>query len=209
MAPSAHATVLSPGDGPIASSDVTVPGTAVLVADQTVTGWSGLTLTPSGLIVSVVEDVYRETNGNIDFTYTVTNNSTTSSGHKVDTVTVGNFGAAPGTINVGGSGLTTASTAPVQVSWSQDASTVKWFYSQGSPSINHDIPTGGATGQTLVILTSAKNYENIGSLTVQNSGTVQLAGYQPGPEPSTMALAGLGALGLIGYGLRRRKVLGA
>jgi len=31
----------------------------------------------------------------------------------------------------------------------------------------------------------------------------------PVPEPSTMALAGLGALGLIGYGLRRRKALGA
>jgi hypothetical protein len=29
------------------------------------------------------------------------------------------------------------------------------------------------------------------------------------PEPSTMALAGLGALGLIGYGLRRRKARGA
>jgi hypothetical protein len=29
------------------------------------------------------------------------------------------------------------------------------------------------------------------------------------PEPSTMALAGLGALGLIGYSLRRRKALGA
>jgi hypothetical protein len=29
------------------------------------------------------------------------------------------------------------------------------------------------------------------------------------PEPSTTALAGLGALGLIGYGLRRRKAMGA
>jgi hypothetical protein len=29
------------------------------------------------------------------------------------------------------------------------------------------------------------------------------------PEPSTMALAGLGALGMIGYAVRRRKVLGA
>ena len=28
------------------------------------------------------------------------------------------------------------------------------------------------------------------------------------PEPSTMAIAGLGALGMIGYGLRRRKALG-
>ncbi len=31
----------------------------------------------------------------------------------------------------------------------------------------------------------------------------------PVPEPSSMAIAGLGALGLIGYGLRRRKALGA
>ena len=29
------------------------------------------------------------------------------------------------------------------------------------------------------------------------------------PEPSTMAIAGIGALGMIGYGLRRRKALGA
>jgi len=29
------------------------------------------------------------------------------------------------------------------------------------------------------------------------------------PEPSTLAIAGLGALGMIGYGLRRRKALGA
>ena len=29
------------------------------------------------------------------------------------------------------------------------------------------------------------------------------------PEPSTLAIAGLGALGLIGYGLRRRKAAGA
>jgi len=29
------------------------------------------------------------------------------------------------------------------------------------------------------------------------------------PEPSTMAIAGIGALGMIGYGLRRRKAMGA
>jgi len=37
------------------------------------------------------------------------------------------------------------------------------------------------------------------------SGTTPIAV----PEPSTMAIAGLGALGMIGYGLRRRKALGA
>jgi LPXTG-motif cell wall-anchored protein len=29
------------------------------------------------------------------------------------------------------------------------------------------------------------------------------------PEPSTFLIAGIGGLGLIGYGLRRRRVLGA
>ncbi len=39
---------------------------------------------------------------------------------------------------------------------------------------------------------------------IANSTVLALA-----PEPSTMAIAGLGALGMIGYGLRRRKALGA
>jgi hypothetical protein len=42
-----------------------------------------------------------------------------------------------------------------------------------------------------------------GSFNVTGTSTIS------GPEPSTMALAGLGALGLIGYGLRRRKAMGA
>jgi hypothetical protein len=204
MAPSADATVLTPGSGNLASSNVMVPATATLVATQTVSGHSGL-LPGSGLVVSVVEDVYKETNGNIDFTYTIKNNSAAGSGHFVDSVTASSYGAAPSPINAGGSGPTSAANSPVQVSWSSDASTVKWFFSN---SANHDIPIGG-TSQTLVVLTTAKSYVTTGALTVQNSGTVNLAGYQPGPEPSTMALAGLGALGLIGYGLRRRKVLGA
>ena len=35
------------------------------------------------------------------------------------------------------------------------------------------------------------------------------SGLAPAPEPSTMAIAALGALGMIGYGLRRRKSKGA
>jgi len=40
----------------------------------------------------------------------------------------------------------------------------------------------------------------------QLTGTTIITGV---PEPSTMAIAGIGALGMIGYGLRRRKALGA
>jgi len=45
-----------------------------------------------------------------------------------------------------------------------------------------------------------------GDTTMQNSGVFSATIV---PEPSTMAIAGLGALGMIGYGLRRRKALGA
>jgi len=46
---------------------------------------------------------------------------------------------------------------------------------------------------------------SIGGFNVTGASTVQAVV----PEPSTMALSGLGALGLIGYGLRRRKAAGA
>jgi len=48
------------------------------------------------------------------------------------------------------------------------------------------------------------------------TGNLSIAGYAPSgpninsvPEPSSLAIAGLGALGMIGYGVRRRKALGA
>ena len=60
------------------------------------------------------------------------------------------------------------------------------------------------------------------SFTITQNFSITLAGHSVGsysiqtgvnpvgvPEPSSMAIAGLGALGMIGYGLRRRKALGA
>jgi hypothetical protein len=44
-----------------------------------------------------------------------------------------------------------------------------------------------------------------GDITTSYSGTIMTAS---APEPSTLVLGCIGALGLIGYGLRRRKVLG-
>jgi len=68
----------------------------------------------------------------------------------------------------------------------------------------------GSTSALLIVNTNATNFTS-GTLTVQDGLTANLKGFSPtvAPEPSTMALAGLGALGLIGYGLRRRKALGA
>jgi len=47
----------------------------------------------------------------------------------------------------------------------------------------------------------------LGATTMQSAGTISATVIVP--EPSTFAIAGLGALGMIGYGLRRRKALGA
>jgi hypothetical protein len=41
------------------------------------------------------------------------------------------------------------------------------------------------------------------------SATITDTSINPIPEPSTVVLAGLGTLGLIGYGVRRRKAMGA
>jgi len=55
---------------------------------------------------------------------------------------------------------------------------------------------------TVQVSSNATSTDKV-NLTYTPSGTSGVV-----PEPSTMALAGLGALGLIGYGLRRRKALG-
>jgi hypothetical protein len=61
-----------------------------------------------------------------------------------------------------------------------------------SITVNKDINLTGGTTQS----SSITNFE-------QTFSQVAV------PEPSSMAIAGLGALGLVGYGLRRRKALGA
>jgi len=56
-----------------------------------------------------------------------------------------------------------------------------------------------------IVLNGRQDQINFSSSTTLTQTTTQ----QVVPEPSTLAIAGLGALGMIGYGLRRRKALGA
>jgi len=64
--------------------------------------------------------------------------------------------------------------------------------------------TSFSLGQTLTITLGGGDSSNFTFKT-----NVGPAGLTSVPEPSSMALAGLGGLGLIGYGLRRRRALGA
>jgi len=52
-----------------------------------------------------------------------------------------------------------------------------------------------------IALTMSSNATDVTSFSVMDQNFSQV----PSPEPSSMAIAGLGALGLIGYGIRRRR----
>ncbi len=74
----------------------------------------------------------------------------------------------------------------------------------------YGVPTGGWSGALHIDFSPATTNSPLTgtafSSTSVGSGDVVT---NVVPEPSTMAIAGIGALGMIGYGLRRRKALGA
>jgi hypothetical protein len=76
-------------------------------------------------------------------------------------------------------------------------------YPGGTPGLTKILAanTGTYTLSQTVVLTGI----NVGASGFNFGGTSDVTAT---PEPSTMALAGLGALGLIGYGVRRRKAMG-
>ena len=82
-------------------------------------------------------------------------------------------------------------------------------------SASSSVQAGSASGQNYVSLPNPAGSYTLGqtlTLTGLNSGASANFGGTSSvavPEPSTLTIAGIGGLGLIGYGLRRRKALGA
>jgi len=88
----------------------------------------------------------------------------------------------------------------------------------GQASLTTTVTPGGTTQSATGAFTATSPYSltEVLVLTFSAAGTVSLslssdtsAGFTAVPEPSTMAIAGLGSLGFIAYGLRRRKASGA
>jgi hypothetical protein len=210
-APSAHAAVLSPGGSSTTFDPVVVPAGSTL--EDTVTG----TLTSPDLSGTYTQWVYKTPSGTYDFLYQVA----TTSGviHRVTTSHFGTFttdvgvltglvsppGALPGGIvpnNVGGT----------VVDRSSEGGGVGNVVGFNFTTVQI---TAGSNSVVLAVETNATSFSTggfvsiIDGTTAFNNADQPAATIQSVPEPSTMALAGLGALGLIGYSLRRRKALGA
>jgi len=204
----ARATVLGPGGtvtapnptfGPIAYSGGTV---LVSVANEAPVVFSGIDGT-------LTTEVIRESGGTLDFLYQIV--AASSNTTNIQRVTATSFGGFSTDVQWGTAGTpfstpTMAGTV-ASADRSLDGTTVGWSFTSA----------GVAAGQesyVLIIKTNATSYTT-GSTFAIDGGIMSFNSYAPSgtvasvPEPSTLAVAGIGALGLIGYGLRRRKALGA
>ncbi len=116
-----------------------------------------------------------------------------------------------GTVPVADSGNLLTFQQYVNTSNVQNAITGPWTPGPQTPGI-----TGGSfnndASTTITSLTAPYSVTEYFAITLSAGSQLNFSAsttLTPVPEPSTMAIAGIGALGLIGYGLRRRKARGA
>lgn len=213
--PSTHATPLAIG-GTSSSIATTTLGTLGTLL-QTF-GPMPLALNPPGggvtqsIFGTYQESVYQMANGNLSFVEQV---SLASNSVAVDRITASAYGSfTTDVFFVSGTGTPPNNTGTGAVI---DRSSEGGGTTGNTVGFNFNMtPIGpGMSAATLVIETNAKNFDSLGTLGVIDSTTSSNLTFEPAlgvlavPEPSTMALTGLGALGMIGYGLRRRKAPGA
>jgi len=161
------------------------------------------------------EWVYKDAAGNLSFLEQVNLTAASDTVNRITASSYGPFttdvstltGALPATGGPSAGGTVPNNTGGAVADRTADGDTVGFNF------LTTPIPAGGNSA-ILVITTNAKNYNRLGTLGVIDATTSSNLTFQPvqpptAPEPSTLAIAGLGALGMIGYGLRRRKALGA
>jgi len=207
IASPAHAVVLAPGQGsPI--PDVFVAETGTLIATDS--GNLNNTGTGGNINATYQEWVYRESGGTLTYIYQV---SVKPGSDALEQVAVSSFTGFTTDVGVTVAPLVgpPGSQLGGQVPFAGVGGNVVTRSGTGS-AVNFNFTGGGAfevgPGQHTVLLTVVTNARAYGGgkITVQDDTSAFTADLGPKaiPEPSTMALAGLGALGLIGYGLRRK-----
>jgi hypothetical protein len=220
IASPAHATPLPPGTSvvpDVVANPLTTAGNTILASIINSTATS---TAPNGVTMSITYSAWvvrvgaggapistgTQSAGQLDFVYQVTNNS--SSTIPPGTIIASTSRSDFSNVGVGASYfLSDGQIAPVSANRSAPVGSV----------IQYVFPAAGIQpGQTSpldVIQTNAVNFTT-GSYTMQDGVTITVAAFQPAPvagvpEPSSMVLVALGATGMVGYGLRRRKALTA
>jgi hypothetical protein len=221
IAAPAHATALPPG-GSVApgviANPLTAPGNTILAS---IINGTGTATGANGQVMSVMYSAWvvrvgtggaaldtggPQAPGQLDFVYQFTNTSPSLTGTPPGTIVNSTSHASFGGFGVGvdytvtGAGQSAPNAGTRSVS---PGSAVNFLFNAVG-----GVPPGGmSTLET--IETNAVNFTT-GNYTFQDGVTVQVAAFQPAPspppvpEPSTMALATLGTLGLVGYALRRK-----
>jgi len=208
----AHADILDFGGQPgaitatastglfTASTTITATNTGVLISSiggsgVSITAVLNLTANSSGNATDAGGVIEQNYNGSFSIT---SGNNGTGTNYLSGTFSGLTFGFSGGTV-----ATLTASDPPGTIS----------FTSSYSPAFPLGAPTGasftfsGVSPSLGIVTSSFPIASTIGSFSATGSGTFSATAAAV-PEPSTMAIAGLGALGMIGYGLRRRKILG-
>jgi len=159
-----------------------------------IAAYLSLSATSSGAVTTFQGSLYQTYNG----TFTITANANGSGTNYLSgTFTNVSFDSELSGLN-GGTGATLSANDPTAtivftssvITDLSAPSTASFTFSNVSPALS-------VTGTT------------VSSFTASGSGTFSANPPPAVPEPSTLALAGIGALGMIGYGLRRRKASGA
>jgi len=207
-APGAHANALLPG-GTVTDDSFTLGGgggldpTGSVVATLSGTILDQITSAP---MMTWTEWVYKNNAGTLDFLFQGTNISASTTFETVPLRFYDGFTTDVGTLTnptaLSPAGVA-GTIADLNVSRDADGGSVNFNYSTGGF-------TPGQISDVLVVATNATTY-GLGSIGATDGTTGESPAYGPVavPEPSTLVLAGLGGLGMIGYGLRRRKALGA
>jgi hypothetical protein len=203
----AHATSLAPGGSvttPNASFGPIAYGNSGTVLASFVNEAPTFSSTPS-FTGTLTTEVIKESGGTLDFLYQIT--AATTNTTNIHRVTANDFTNALTNVQFGTAGFSFVAPTNSMMSGadrSSDGSTIGWSI----------VPAGSSGGvapgeisQVLIVRTNAITFTT-GNTFAIDGGIMSFNSFAPlqfVPEPSSLALAGIGVLGTIGYGLRRRK----
>ena len=223
IAAPAHAVPLPPGstglpDTQTLVNPLTVAGNSILadtgpiVASNTLNGVT-LSVTYEAWVVKVGTGDLAATNsgaqvaGNLDFVYQFTVNPSSNT-FVNETAHVSFAGTGVGVdYFVQSAGQINPLDADRSSTLADNGATINFHFPGTVPP--------GSMSTLNIVETTATNFQ-AGNYTLQDGVNLTVSAFGVGPltttavpEPSTMVVAGLGILGFVGYGLRRRKAVGA